>query len=88
MFSLEEEEFAKSSEMDQMKMQMPQAGGMPGQPPDYGKIFKSEKGSLVVFGKRCLTVFFLENIEIIKHEFFLNSAEDQAITKLKSELKL
>lgn len=27
-----------------MKMQMPQAGGMPGQPPDYSKIFKNEKG--------------------------------------------
>ena len=29
--------------MEQMKMPM-QAGGMPGQPPDYSKIFKTEKG--------------------------------------------
>ena len=33
--------------MDQMKMPMGGGGGggMPGQPPDYSKIFKGEKGS-------------------------------------------
>lgn len=45
---IEQEEFAKSAEMEQMKMPMQAAGGMPGQPPDWGKMFKTEKGSVIL----------------------------------------
>jgi len=76
-----DEEFSTSAEHESMKNPMaamggmggmgaPPAGGAPGQPPDYNKLFTTER----------------ENMELIKHEFLPATYENLAIEKLRKEL--
>eukprot|EP00828_Plagiopyla_frontata_P039549 TRINITY_DN5205_c0_g1_i2.p2 TRINITY_DN5205_c0_g1~~TRINITY_DN5205_c0_g1_i2.p2 ORF type:complete len:200 (-),score=42.45 TRINITY_DN5205_c0_g1_i2:84-683(-) len=59
---------------NQMKTMGPMgmgAGGAPGQPPDFNKLYTSER----------------ENIEIIKHKFLVENIDEILIEKLKKRLQ-
>lgn len=71
--------------MQQMNM-MGGAGAqkMPGQQQDFNKMFTAERGFLIWWRISFnLISYFEENIELVKHKFVVENAEDVLLEKLR-----